>query len=165
MASERTMITFTAGATRFTYRVGAIVMRGDHLLLTRNLAEDYWFVPGGRVEMGESAAAAVAREISEELGVRGGIERLLWTNENFFRLGEVLHHELCLYFLVALPEGVHRDLTAKFYGEELGAGFEFAWHRIDRLNEIRLVPGFLTKAVANLPDAVLHITYIDESTR
>jgi len=74
---DRAMITFTAGLWRFTYRVGAIVMREGRVLLTRNVAEDYWFTPGGRVEIGESAHAAIEREIDEELGVRGRIQRLL----------------------------------------------------------------------------------------
>jgi 8-oxo-dGTP pyrophosphatase MutT (NUDIX family) len=63
---DRTMVTFVSGQTRFTYRVAAIIVRGDHVLLMRNLAEDYWFVPGGRAEIGESAAKALAREITEE---------------------------------------------------------------------------------------------------
>jgi 8-oxo-dGTP pyrophosphatase MutT (NUDIX family) len=88
VAEERAMITFIAGPWRFTYRVGAIVIRSGHVLLTRNVSEDYWFTPGGRVEIGESAQTAIEREITEELGVNGRIERLLWTNENFFRIGK-----------------------------------------------------------------------------
>jgi ADP-ribose pyrophosphatase YjhB (NUDIX family) len=160
----RTMLTFSVGAWRFTYRVGAIVMRDGYVLLTRNLSDNYWFTPGGRVELGESANTAIAREITEELGVTGRIERLLWTNENFFRLGETMHHELALYFLVTLPDDAHADLSAKFACEEAdGARFEFAWHPIDKLPGIRLVPGFLTDALANLPDTAQHIVYVDDS--
>ena len=161
--SEQDMITFIAGPRRFTYRVGAIVIRGDHVLLTRNLAEDYWFVPGGRVEMGELATDALAREVREELGVSGRIERLLWINENFFQLGEVQHHELALYFLVVVPAEAHRDLSLKFYGDEGGSTrFEFAWRRRDLLDEIKLVPGFLTKALVDLPSTAEHIIQVDE---
>ena len=63
MEEERTMVTFTVGPWRFTYRVGAIVLREEHVLLTRNLSESYWFTPGGRVEIGESAHTAIDREI------------------------------------------------------------------------------------------------------
>jgi hypothetical protein len=47
------MVTFSVGATRFTYRVAAVVVREGHVLLMRNLAEDYWFTPGSRVELGK----------------------------------------------------------------------------------------------------------------
>jgi ADP-ribose pyrophosphatase YjhB (NUDIX family) len=161
---ERTMVTFVSGSWRFTYRVGAIVIRDRHALLTRNLAEDYWFTPGGRVEIGESAHTAIEREIIEELGLVGRIERLLWSSENFFRIGGTSCHEIALYFLVVLPEDAHTDLSAKFYCEEMdGTRFEFAWHRIDALDEISLVPGFLVDALANLPEAPQHILHVDDS--
>ena len=161
---ERTMVTFVAGSMRFTYRVGAIVLREGHVLLTRNLSEDYWFTPGGRVEIGESARVAIEREITEELGVSGRVERLLWSSENFFRMGDTSHHEIALYFLVTLPDLAHPDLSATFHCEESdGTRFEFAWHRVDALGGIRLVPGFLINALANVPEAPQHIVHIDAS--
>lgn len=160
------MVTFVSGSRRFTYRVGAIMIRDRRALLTRNLAEDYWFTPGGRVEIGESARAAIERELREELGSVGRIERLLWSSENFFRISETSHHEVCLYFLVTLPDNVHTDLSARFYCEERdGTRFEFAWHRIDTLDRIRLVPGFLVYALANLPETSEHIVHFDDSMR
>jgi ADP-ribose pyrophosphatase YjhB (NUDIX family) len=162
---ERTMITFTIGPWHFTYRVGAIVLREGHVLLTRNLSENYWFTPGGRVEIGESAHAAIDREIKEELGIAGRIDRLLWSSENFFRIDEISHHEIALYFLVTLPDDAHKDLSAKFHREESGTTFEFAWHRVDALGGIRLVPGFLIDVLANLPDATQHVVHVDDSIR
>jgi ADP-ribose pyrophosphatase YjhB (NUDIX family) len=163
LEEERTMVTFTVGHWRFTYRVGAIVLRKGHVLLTRNFSENYWLTPGGRVEIGESAHAAIDREVKEELGVAGRIDRLLWSSENFFRMDEISHHEIALYFLVTLPEDAHEDLSAKFHCEENGTRFEFAWHRVDALGGIRLVPGFLINALANVPEAPEHIVHRDAS--
>lgn len=160
------MVTFIFGQTRFTYRVGAIIIRGDHVLLMRNLVEDYWFVPGGRAEIGEPAAKAVVREIAEELGVTARVERLIWINENFFRMGNVSHHELALYFNLAIPDDAHADLSATFFCDEAdGSRFEVVWHRRDALKEVRLVPGFLTEALTNIPDSVQHVVHIDDSVR
>ena len=54
--------------------VGAVVRdREGRLLLVRRGTEPgrgRWSVPGGRVEPGESATAAAAREVLEETGVR-----------------------------------------------------------------------------------------------
>jgi ADP-ribose pyrophosphatase YjhB (NUDIX family) len=41
----------------------------DQILLVRRADDGYWELPGGRVEVGESAAAAVIREVTEEAGV------------------------------------------------------------------------------------------------
>ena len=60
--------------------VGAVVLDpGGRLLLIRRGNEPgrgLWSVPGGRVEAGESVAAAVEREVREETGlaVRAGAE-------------------------------------------------------------------------------------------
>lgn len=163
---DRTMVTFVSGQTRFTYRVAAIIVRGDHVLLMRNLAEDYWFVPGGRAEIGESAAKALAREIAEELGVTAQVERLIWINENFFRIGDTSHHELALYFSVAIPDDTHPDLAATFHCDDPdGTRFEVVWHRKDALKEVRLVPSFLTDALSNIPASVQHVVHIDDSAR
>ncbi|MBV8140095.1 MAG: NUDIX domain-containing protein [Deltaproteobacteria bacterium] len=157
------MVTFSAGGIRFSYRVGAVVVREGQVLLMRNLAEDYWFTPGGRVEFGETAPAAVAREMTEEIGAAGRIERLIWVNENFFRLGDTSHHELALYFLVSLPEAAHRDFSVRSYCEEAGGSrFEVVWHELEALKTIRLVPGFLTEALTDLPSTAVHIVQVDE---
>ena len=39
------------------------------LLLVRVRDNQHWYLPGGKIEAGESAAAALARELAEELGI------------------------------------------------------------------------------------------------
>jgi 8-oxo-dGTP pyrophosphatase MutT (NUDIX family) len=43
--------------------------RSGRVLLVRRADDGYWELPGGRVEVGESASAAVIREVAEEAGV------------------------------------------------------------------------------------------------
>jgi 8-oxo-dGTP diphosphatase len=61
--------------------VGAIVHdAGGRLLVIRRghpPGEGLWSLPGGRVEAGESDAAAVARELAEETGLRVEVGRLV----------------------------------------------------------------------------------------
>jgi hypothetical protein len=78
LEEERTMVTFTAGPRRFTYRVGAIVIRDGYVLLTRNLSEDYWFTPGGRVEIGEivSISSQLASTTTSTTGIVSTERRL-----------------------------------------------------------------------------------------
>jgi len=60
--------------------VGAAIVEGGRCLVARRGLEmalaGYWEFPGGKVEPGESAEVALAREIREEMGI--GIEVGAW---------------------------------------------------------------------------------------
>jgi 8-oxo-dGTP diphosphatase len=53
-------------------RVSAILRRDDRLLLCRHEKGDkeYWLLPGGGVNSGESLADALRRELLEEVGIK-----------------------------------------------------------------------------------------------
>lgn len=56
--------------------VAAVVRRGDRYLLCRRPAHKrhvgLWEFPGGKVREGETLSAAIARELTEELGICTG---------------------------------------------------------------------------------------------
>src|SRR5687767_2941674 len=52
--------------------VGAVVFDGDHVLLVQRAhapLKGEWSLPGGAVELGETLAAALVREVREETGI------------------------------------------------------------------------------------------------
>ena len=59
---------------------GVVCLRGDEVLLIRRAKPPRageWSIPGGRVELGESVAAAALRELREETGVEAELLGLL----------------------------------------------------------------------------------------
>jgi 8-oxo-dGTP pyrophosphatase MutT (NUDIX family) len=46
------------------------------VLLVRRVDSGHWELPGGRIEVGESASEAAAREVAEESGVTIAVSRL-----------------------------------------------------------------------------------------
>jgi ADP-ribose pyrophosphatase YjhB (NUDIX family) len=57
--------------------VRGVVFRGDRILLVREREGGGWSLPGGWVDIGESPAEAVAREVLEESGYRTRPTKLL----------------------------------------------------------------------------------------
>ncbi|HWW53150.1 MAG TPA: NUDIX hydrolase [Acidimicrobiales bacterium] len=122
----------TPGASRPELCVGAIVIDDDQLLLIRRghgPAAGEWSVPGGRVEMGETLAEAVVRELREETGVVGVCGELVGWVE---RVGEGFHYVILDFRVVALEE---IDPVA---GDDAA---EAAWVPLGDVTSLRLVEG------------------------
>ena len=76
-----------------------VFVRAGQVLLCQSIKHKYYYLPGGHVEFGESAAAAVAREILEELGVKARVGPLALVSEGSF-IAKRQHHEVNFVFFV-----------------------------------------------------------------
>ena len=75
-------ITYREGGGKFNYRVCAVMVHEGRLLAMRDERSPYYYLPGGRVKLGETAEDAVLRELREELGISAAIRRprRMWTS-------------------------------------------------------------------------------------
>jgi len=90
------VIVLDRNGARFNHRVGGAIFRTGSVLLQTSDDIDCWVVPGGRVEMLESAEEALAREIPEdayalssvaaELRISQVVDAPNWTVTAFFPL-------------------------------------------------------------------------------
>ena len=94
-------ISFHTEEGRFNYRVCAVIVKGGRLLIMKDDALPYYYLPGGRVKLRETAEEALVREMSEELGAAVRPVRPLWLNQAFFTedVTKEFYHEICLYYL------------------------------------------------------------------
>jgi 8-oxo-dGTP pyrophosphatase MutT (NUDIX family) len=158
------MITLRHDNRQFDYRVAAIAIQRDHVLLHRAEPDDFWALPGGRAEFGEESSVALSREMLEETGLSISIKRLVWSVENFFGLAGRHHHEIGFYFLVEFEdrESPKLDVAAEFYGyEEDGPRLIFRWFPLNALIGVRLYPSFLQTSLNALPTSITHIVQKD----
>jgi 8-oxo-dGTP pyrophosphatase MutT (NUDIX family) len=147
------MVSFATTAGYFNYRVAAIIVDDDHVLLCRDSRYDSWFLPGGRVEMSESSTDSIRRELREELESDCQVERLVWVIENFYVENGTRFHELGLYYLVSLPADspLFDKLTPRPFHEPLGSDMEMRWFNLAELGSVELHPSFLRQNLMDLP--------------
>jgi ADP-ribose pyrophosphatase YjhB (NUDIX family) len=157
------MISFDAGEARFSLRVVGVAVEAGHVLLHRTEGEAFWTLPGGRAELMETAQAALAREMREEMGVVVAVGRLLWIVEGFFTYDDRAWHELSLLFQIALPvEAGLGPAVGSFTGSEDFFGDRplpliFRWFPVENLASLELYPPFLRAALQSPPAAPAHV--------
>ena len=150
-------ISFPTPSGRFNYRVSAVILRDDHLLTLSDNNYSYSYLPGGRVQMGETAETALHRELQEELHANLNILRPLWFCQDFFTeedTGEAFH-EICIYFLVD-GENLPREGFSYPEGERIN---RFSWTSLSEVKDMRLYPEFIKESAQRLPE---HIEMIVE---
>lgn len=134
--------------------VAAVIFDADRrVLILKRSRGVYWCLPGGRLDIGESAQDCCIRETFEETGLQTRIVRLVAANSDPRR---VVHY----------PDGnVHQSFVLCFEAEvitgELAASTEseaFRWIGPEDLDRYVLIPDSrlnLLDAWANLPAAAI----------
>ena len=145
------MISFDTSEGRFNYRSAAVIQHEEHVLIHRAEDDDFWALPGGRVEFMERSEKAVTREIMEELGVRSYVVRHLWHVENFFHYNTHKYHELSNYYLVGLEGTIEFQTETDFSGIEDADNLIFRWVPLLKIGEYTIMPSFLGTRLNDLP--------------
>lgn len=150
------MIKFQKGNSQFNFRSIALLIEEDHILIQKDLKDDFWALPGGRVEFFETSADTVVREIHEELGWKVQVVRPIWFIENFFQIGKTNFHEISTIYLMKILDHSEFNPNIEFSGLE--DHLTFKWSDISELSEINLKPKELKSKINNLPINIEFLT-------
>jgi ADP-ribose pyrophosphatase YjhB (NUDIX family) len=115
--------------------VAAIVLRSDQVLLVlrgREPARGLWGLPGGMLELGETAVAGVRREVLEECGVEVEIGPLVGVFEPMQRddAGRLRYHYVVLDYLATYVSG---ELRAADDADDA------RWVELDKLDHLPML--------------------------
>ena len=116
----------------------AVVLRDGAVLLVQEIAQGYWFFPGGHVEAGETPRQALVRELREELDVSADVQEHLGEVENRWVDDGVEHHEVNQVFAATIDAA---DPVSQ--EPHLAAG----WIRLDDLDDTDVRPRVLVDLV------------------
>ena len=146
-------LSFKCDNKKFNYRVCALIISDNRILAMHDERSPYFYLPGGRVAMEETAEQAVIREVQEELEITPKIIRPVWLNQAFFTedVDNLRYHELCIYFLMDVSETDllnNGDTFTKTEGNHIHV---FEWLEFSRLKDEYFYPLFLKKEIFNLP--------------
>ena len=120
----------------------------------RDERSPYYYLPGGRVKLKETAEHAIVREIEEELCVTPRIIRPLWLNQGFFTedVDKLNYHEICIYFLLDISGTDLMKRGERFTLRERNHIHEFEWLSFERLRTEYFYPVFLKTEISSLPE-------------
>jgi 8-oxo-dGTP pyrophosphatase MutT (NUDIX family) len=125
-------------------RAAVILILNDKIaLIERHRSNRHYFVfPGGKIESGESPAAAAQREIMEELGLKVKIGRLI---------AEVWYQGSPQYYFLAeriggqFGHGSGTELSSQPDSEK--GSYQPVWLRMDDLHKYQVLPKLVTDFV------------------
>ncbi|MFH0953881.1 MAG: NUDIX domain-containing protein [Verrucomicrobiota bacterium] len=113
---------------------GVMVRRGM-LLVCHSRRKKNYFLPGGHVDLGERAKAALAREIEEEIGLPCSVGRFLGATEHAYLYRRERIFEVNLLFVMRV-----RGLTVSRPVPSREPKLEFLWLPLSKLLESKLEP-------------------------
>ncbi len=156
-------ISFKTKEGVFNYRVCAIILSDNKILAMKDEHSPYYYLPGGRIKMKETAEDALMRELQEELQITPVIVRPLWLNQAFFNedVNKLNYHELCFYYLVDISKTNLLSKGKKFHLQEKSHSHLFEWLPVNTLKNLYFYPLFLKKKTFQLPNEFTIITELE----
>jgi len=110
-------------------------IKDDEVLIANKKGELPYFLPSGRVEIGEGYENALIRELKEELDKSATIIRFIGTIEHsFIDNTGTQYYEIGNFFLVSINDENPESISSN--EPEL----EFQWKKIDELININIEP-------------------------
>lgn len=144
----------------------ALIIRDDKILCTKNkdLFADFFLLPGGGQNHGETLKDALVRECLEEIGAKVEVHDLvlireyLSANHEFAEIDKEIHQVEFIFVCTLLEEVNSRPITE---GDVLQTGVE--WLPICNLEEFRFYPNALIEIIKKQPDMKFSRVYLGDT--
>lgn len=137
-------------------RTAAVLVKDSKILVQRDRNGNEYALPGGHIKIGETLEDGLIRETKEEIGVDIKCNRLLWSEECFFKWNGKQAHQIVFYYLVELCGNQKIPDRGEFVSQKDNCDIVIGWMPIEELKKIIIYPEFLKKEIYNLSEPIKH---------
>ncbi len=137
-------------------RTVAVLVKDNKILVQRDINGNEYALPGGHIRIGETLEGGLIREISEEISVDVKCNRLLWSEECFWKWNGKQAHSIAFYYLVELCKNQEIPDKGEFVSQKDNCNVVIGWMPVEKLQDIVIYPEFLKREIYNLNDSVKH---------
>lgn len=143
--------------SNFVYRVAALIILNNKILVQKNNTYDYVTLPGGKCMVNETSNEALKREIFEEMGLVVDHIKTKAIIENFFHsdFDNKNRHELLFINEVKVLGEVDTSKIILNLDDKYDDNQYFEWMNISDLEKVNIKPSFLLNIINS--NELLHI--------
>ncbi len=126
----------------FVYRVAAIIIHNNRVLLQKTKGFDYTSFIGGKCQVGENSIDAAIREVKEETGIECEYIETKGIIENFFHsvFDNDDRHEIDIFVSLKIKDEKYLNMDKINNIENNSYEQHYEWYDLDKLDEINLKP-------------------------
>ena len=133
-------ITINVEDYKLNVRAAGVIIHNGKILAHKNINSDRYALIGGRVEIGESSANTIKREIKEELGKDVEIIGYISTIENFFEMKGSKYHEIMFVHKIEFANEEDKKIEYTMKNIEGKDYLQYEWLEMDKIDEYPLLP-------------------------
>lgn len=133
-------ITIDVDDYKLNVRAAGVMIHNGKILVHRNVNSDHYALIGGRVEIGESSANTIKREIKEELGKDIEITGYISTIENFFEMKGSKYHEIMFVHKAEFVDDDDKKIENTLKNIEGKDYLQYEWLELNKIDEYPLLP-------------------------
>ena len=133
-------ITINVEDYKLNVRAAGVIIHNRKILAHKNINSDHYALIGGRVEIGESSANTIKREIKEELGKDVEIIGYISTIENFFEMKGSKYHEIMFVHKIEFANEEDKKIEYTMKNIEGKDYLQYEWLEMDKIDEYPLLP-------------------------
>lgn len=160
--SKTTDINVKIDDVNFCCRSCAVVINNGKILFQKRKKDEYWALPGGKIEVLETTKETIARELKEELDITDiTVGDIISITENFFEWKGTKTHQYIFTHNVTFNDSKYNNIEGIFESAEKDKDVIYTWIKKEDLINTPIKPDYVAKQLLTSNKAIQFSTCIE----